>query len=94
MSVLSILFTFLFKINFQQLTWVNKKDIPKLFIKIVDDLVLKSGDDIELAESIRWIDLQSQKHTVGFYEMAYTVVDRQLIKKRAQEWMMRRGNLR
>jgi hypothetical protein len=72
---------------------VNKKDIPRLFIKIVDDLILKSGDDIKLAESIRWIDLQSQKNTVGFYEMAYTIVDRQLIKKRAQEWMVRRGNL-
>jgi len=72
---------------------VNKKDIPRLFIKIVDELILKSGDDIKLAESIRWIDLQSKKNTVGFYEMAYTIVDRQLIKKRAQEWMVRRANL-
>jgi hypothetical protein len=72
---------------------VNKKDIPKLFIKIVDDLILKSGDDTRLAESIRWIDLQSQKNTVGFYEMAYTIVDRQLIKKRAQQWLKCRGGM-
>ena len=72
---------------------MNKKDIPKLFIKIVDDLILKSGDDIKLAESIRWIDLQSQKNTVSFYEMAYSIVDKQLIKKRAQQWVKCRGNL-
>ena len=72
---------------------MNKEDIPKLFIKIVDDLILKSGDDTRLAESIRWIDLQSQKNTVGFYEMAYTIVDKQLIKKRAQQWLRYRTNL-
>ena len=72
---------------------MNKKDIPKLFIKIVDDLILKSGDDTKLAEGIRWIDLQSQKNTVSFYEMAYSIVDKQLIKKRAQQWAKCKGNL-
>ncbi len=71
---------------------MNKKDIPNLFIKIVDDLILKSGNDTKLAESIRWIDLQSQKNMVSFYEMAYIIADKHLVKKRAQQWVMCREN--
>jgi hypothetical protein len=67
---------------------VNKKNIPKPFLKIVDDLILKSGNDTKLAESIRWIDLQSRKNMVSFYEMAYILTDKQLTKKRAQQWVM------
>jgi hypothetical protein len=67
---------------------MNKKNIPKPFLKIVDDLVLKSGNDTKLAESIRWIDLQSRKNMVSFYEMAYILTDKQLTKKRAQQWVM------
>lgn len=67
---------------------MNKKDIPKPFLKIVDDLILKSGNDTKLAESIRWIDLQSRKNMVSFYEMAYILTDKQLTKKRAQQWVM------
>ena len=64
---------------------MNKKNIPKPFLKIVDDLILKSGNDTKLAESIRWIDLQSRKNMVSFYEMAYILTDKQLTKKRAQQ---------
>jgi hypothetical protein len=67
---------------------MNKKNIPEPFLKIVDDLVLKSGNDTKLAESIRWIDLQSRKNMVSFYEMAYILTDKQLTKKRAQQWVM------
>jgi hypothetical protein len=67
---------------------MNKKNIPKPFLKIVDDLVLKSENDTKLAESIRWIDLQSRKNMVSFYEMAYILTDKQLTKKRAQQWVM------
>jgi hypothetical protein len=67
---------------------MNKKNIPKPFLKIVDDLILKSGNDTKLAESIRWIDLQSRKNMVSFYEMAYILTDKQLTKKRAQQWVM------
>jgi hypothetical protein len=67
---------------------MNKKNIPKPFLKIVDDLILKSGNDTKLAESIRWIDLQSRKNMVSFYEMAYILTDKHLTKKRAQQWVM------
>jgi hypothetical protein len=67
---------------------MNKIKIPKSFLKIIDDLILKSGNDPRLAESLRWIDFQSRKNQVNFYEMAYFLTDRQLAKKRAQQWVV------
>lgn len=65
-----------------------KKDIPNQFIRVIDDLILTSENDTRLAESIRWIDLQSQKNRISFYEMIYTITDKQLTKKRAQQWLI------
>ncbi len=65
-----------------------KKDIPNQFIRVIDDLILTSENDTRLAESIRWIDLQSQKNGISFYEMIYTITDKQLTKRRAQQWLI------
>lgn len=65
-----------------------KKDIPNQFIRVIDDLILTSENDTRLAESIRWIDLQSQKNGISFYEMIFTITDKQLTKKRAQQWLI------
>jgi predicted ATP-grasp superfamily ATP-dependent carboligase len=67
---------------------VINKDITNQFTEVVDDLILASENDTKLAESIRWIDLQSQKNGISFYEMVYIVADKQLTKKRAQQWLM------
>jgi hypothetical protein len=67
---------------------MNKIKIPGSFLKIIDDLILKSGNDTKLAESLQWIDFQSRKNEVNFYEMAYILTDRQLAKKRAQQWVV------
>jgi hypothetical protein len=67
---------------------MNKIKIPESFLKIIDDLILKSGNDTKLAESLQWIDFQSRKNEVNFYEMAYFLTDRQLAKKRAQQWVV------
>ena len=67
---------------------VVKKDIPNRFIRVIDDLILTSENDTRLAESIRWIDLKSQKNGISFYEMIYTIADKQLTKKRAQQWLI------
>jgi hypothetical protein len=67
---------------------VAKKHIPNQFIRVIDDLILTSENDTRLAESIRWIDLQSQKNGISFYEMIYTITDKQLTKKRAQQWLI------
>jgi hypothetical protein len=55
-------------------------NINRLFTKAVDDLIC-SRNDTKLAQSIRWIDMQSQKKGISFYEMAYVITS----KKRAQE---------
>ena len=67
---------------------VVKKYIPNQFIRVIDDLILTSENDTRLAESIKWIDLQSQKNGISFYEMIYTITDKQLTKKRAQQWLI------
>jgi hypothetical protein len=62
-------------------------NIHALFTKVIDDLILNSQNDTKLAESIRWIDMQSQKNGISFYEMAFIITDKQMTKKRAQEWL-------
>ena len=66
---------------------LTTSDINGLFTRVVDDLILRSLNDTKLAESIRWIDIQSQKNGISFYEMAYIITDKQMTKKRAQEWL-------
>jgi hypothetical protein len=66
---------------------VINREITDRFTEVVDDLIVTSENDTKLAESIRWIDLQSQKNGISFYEMAYIIADKQLIKKRAQQWL-------
>jgi hypothetical protein len=61
--------------------------IHALFTRITDDLILNSRNDTKLAETIRWIDMQSQKNGISFYEMAFIITDKQMTKKRAQEWL-------
>jgi hypothetical protein len=60
--------------------------IHALFTRVIDDLILNSRNDTKLAETIRWIDMQSQKNGISFYEMAFIITDKQMTKKRAQEW--------
>ena len=67
-------------------------NIPGAFKRIVDDLILQSEKDVKLAECIRWIDLQSQKNMINFYEMAYCIADKQLSNRMAHEWLMARLN--
>jgi hypothetical protein len=61
--------------------------INALFTRVIDDLILNSRNDTKLAETIRWIDMQSQKNGISFYEMAFIITDKQMTKKRAQEWL-------
>ena len=61
--------------------------IHALFTRVIDDLILNSRNDTKLAETIKWIDMQSQKNGLSFYEMAFIITDKQMTKKRAQEWL-------
>ncbi|CAN5380130.1 hypothetical protein BH18THE2_BH18THE2_30840 [soil metagenome] len=66
---------------------MTTNNIHALFTRVVDDLILSSRNDTKLVESIRWIDMQSQKNGISFYEMAYIITDKHMTKKRAQEWL-------
>ncbi|MDQ3838015.1 MAG: hypothetical protein M3297_01970 [Thermoproteota archaeon] len=63
------------------------RHINTLFIKAVDNIILDSKNDKKLAQSIRWIDMQSRENGVSFYEMAYIIASREINKKRAKEWL-------
>jgi citrate synthase len=66
---------------------VFDKDIINQFTELVDDLILRSENDAKFAEIIKWVDVQSQKNRISFYEMVYIITDKQLTKKRAQQWL-------
>lgn len=66
---------------------ISGKNVDDQFIQIVDELVVMSEGDAELAEGIRWIDSQSQKSGITFYEMALIVLRKHLAEKKAREWL-------
>ena len=76
-----------------QMSWSSDRkrltanNINPLFTKVIDYLILSSQNDPKLAEAIRWIDMQSQKKGINFYEMVYIITDKQMTKKRPQEWL-------
>jgi hypothetical protein len=57
------------------------------FIGIIDDLVVMSENDTDLAEGLRWIDAQSQKNGVTFYEMALIILRKHMAERKAKEWL-------
>ncbi len=57
------------------------------FMGIIDDLVVMSEHDSELAEGLRWIDTQSRKQGVTFYEMAMIILRKHMAEKKAKEWL-------
>jgi hypothetical protein len=75
------------KLIFYKLITVFDKDITSQFTGLVDDLILSFENDAKFAEIIKWVDVQSQKNGMSFYEMVYIITDKQLTKKRAQQWL-------
>ena len=66
------------------------QEIDEQFVGIMDDLVVMAESDGELADGLRWIDAQSRKHGISFYEMAMMVLRKHLAERRAKEWMKSR----
>ena len=62
------------------------------FMGIIDDLVVMSEHDSELAEGLRWIDSQSRKQGVTFYEMAMIILRKHMVERKAKEWLRDRIN--
>ncbi len=60
------------------------------FMEMVDELVRLADDDEELFEGIKWIDNESKKLGISFYEMFFIVLQKHLADERAKEWLSER----
>src|SRR5262245_31365683 len=70
----------------------ESESVDDQFIGIIDDLVVMSEEDSELAEGLRWIDTQSRKQGVTFYEMAMIILRKHMAEKKAKEWLNNKLN--
>jgi hypothetical protein len=64
----------------------GKDSVDDQFMEMIDDLVVMSEKDTELAEGLRWIDAQSQRNGLTFYEMAMIILRKHMAERRAKEW--------
>ena len=64
-----------------------KDSVDDHFVEMIDELVVMSEKDSELAEGLRWIDVQSQKNGLTFYEMAMIILRKHMAERRAKEWL-------
>jgi len=70
------------------------QEIDEQFVGIIDDLVVMSESDGELADGLRWIDAQSRKNGISFYEMAMIILRKHLAERRAKDWMKSKNSSR
>jgi len=66
------------------------QEVDEQFRDIIDDLVVMSENDSELADGLRWIDSQSQKNGLTFYEMALIILRKHIAERKAKEWLQSR----
>jgi hypothetical protein len=57
------------------------------FIEIIDGLILRADKDIKFKDAIRRIDIQSQKEGLSFYEIIFTLMQKDLTEARARQWL-------
>ncbi|MDQ4050708.1 MAG: hypothetical protein M3115_07120 [Thermoproteota archaeon] len=65
----------------------SKDNVDDQFMEMIDDLVVMSEGDSELAEGLKWIDFQSQKNGLTFYEMAMIILRKHMVERRAKDWL-------
>ena len=61
------------------------------FMKMVDELVNLAENDEELFEGIKWIDNESKKLGISFYEMFFIVLQRHVVDEKAKEWLSQKN---
>ena len=61
------------------------------FTKLVDELVEFSEYDPELADGIRWLDVQARKKGITFYDMVFEVLYTHNVDSKAKKWMNSRN---
>lgn len=62
------------------------------FMRMVDELVNLAENDEELFAGIKWIDNESKKLDISFYDMFFIVLQRHLADEKAKEWLSERSN--
>jgi hypothetical protein len=72
----------------------SKESVDDQFVEMIDDLVVMSERDSELAEGLKWIDLQSQRNGLTFYEMAMVILRKHMVERRAKDWLIDKINQR
>jgi cellobiose phosphorylase len=70
----------------------SKDSVDDQFVEMIDDLVMMSESDSELAEGLKWIDLQSQRNGLTFYEMAMIILRKHMVERRAKDWLIDKIN--
>lgn len=68
------------------------KHMESRFKKMTDEIIEFSQFDTELADELRWIDLQSREKNMDFYEMMYLVLSKYGANKMASDWMKSKSN--
>ena len=61
------------------------------FRKMVDDLVEFSAHDPELADGLNWLDSQTKKKGITFYDMVFEVLYSHDVNSKAQNWLKTRN---
>ncbi len=56
------------------------------FMEMVDELVRLADGDDELFQGIKWIDNESKKLGISFYDMFFIILQRHLADEKAKEW--------
>ena len=57
------------------------------FMEMVDDLVRMSDTDQELKDGLAWLDNESKKLGLSFYETFFIVLQRRLAEEKAKKWL-------
>lgn len=60
------------------------------FMELVDKLLKKAENDEELARGIAWIQKQSERHGVSFYQEFFHVMYLKQMEDRARNWVQNR----
>lgn len=58
---------------------------------MVDDIVMFSEYDPELADGVKWLNDQAYKKGLSFYDMVFDVLYKHDINQKASDWLRTRN---
>lgn len=61
------------------------------FTELVDQWVIMSEYDPELKDGLKWVDEQSKKTGLNFYDQIFEILYKQNINKKAKDWLNKRN---